>query len=336
LATRDMTTWFSVGARQVQGLARYSVMAVGALLVLRGEVTIGAMVAATFLAQRAITPLDAFLDEAPVIARSISRWADLRAILGRGQAIREGYATTPAGAPALALQRATVRSAITGATVLNTITFAFPRGSLTEIIGQSGAGKTLLAETMLGLVPATSGHVLYNGVPVQTLSPAVAARAFGYVAETADFVTGTIAENIARLDPQIDRDTIVRAARLALVHDFVIGLPDGYETQLEATERQFSQGQRSKLALARALCGAPDLLVIDDPDPVLRRLLRTDLIPELDAMKARGAAVVILSRDPVGVPNTTQVATLDSGRLKVTGPGSAAKDDGKVSPLIRK
>jgi ABC-type protease/lipase transport system fused ATPase/permease subunit len=337
LETRDMTTWFSVGARQVQGLARYAVLAAGAWLTLQGELTIGAMVAATFLAQRAINPLDSFLDEAPVIVRSMSHWSDLRAVLSnRGAAVRDGAAAAPAGAPTLALQRVTVRSPVTGATVLNTISFSFPSGSITEITGQSGSGKTLLAETLLGLTPATSGHVLYNGVPIQQVSPAIVARAFGYVSETADFVTGTIAENIARLDPEIDQEAIVMAARLARVHDFIIGLPEAYDTRLEATERKFSLGQRNQIALARALYGSPDLLVIDDPEPVIRRLLKKDLRPALDAMKARGAAVIILAREPIALPNATQVATLEAGRLKAVVPEVPAAEDAKVSPLIRK
>lgn len=336
---RDLTTWFQVAARQVQGLARYAVMAFGAWLALRGELTIGAMVAATFLAQRAINPIDAFLDEAPVIFGSFAHWSGLSATLsGRGPAGQDAAPVPPAaGVPVLALQRLTVRSPATGATALNTITFSFPAGSVTEITGASGAGKSLLAEVMLGLVPPASGHVLYRGAPVQQLSPAASRAAFGYVAETADFVTGTIAENIARLDPGTGDDAVIGAARQARVHAFVIGLPDGYATRIDATDPPFARGQRAQIALARALCGAPDLLVIDEPDPVLRSLLQEDLRADLDAMKARGAAVVILSREPLGLRSTTQAATLEGGRLKISdAPPATAQDDKKVSPLIRK
>jgi ATP-binding cassette subfamily C protein len=337
---RDLTTWFAVAARQVQGLSRYAVMAFGAWLALRGELTIGAMVAATFLAQRAINPVDTFLDEAPVIFGSAAHWAGLRSILAARGAGAPAVAalTPPGGMPVLALNRVTVRSAATGATTLNTISFAFPAGSVTEITGASGAGKSLLAEVLLGLTPAASGHVLYRGAPVGQMSPAAARRAFGYVAETADFVTGTIAENIARLDAAASHDGVVAAARLAGVHEFILGLPDGYATRLDATERPFAQGHRARLALARALFGEPDLLVIDEPDAMLRRLLQKELRPVLDAIKARGAAVVILSREPLGLRSATQSATLEGGRLLVPPPAAAApaQEDKKVSPLIRK
>jgi ATP-binding cassette subfamily C protein len=339
---RDLTTWHSVAARQVQGLARYAVMAFGAWLTLRGELTIGAMVAATFLSQRAINPVDAFLDEAPAIFGTFGHWADLRSVLsGRAGPLRDATPLAqPAGVPVVALQRVTVRSPATGATALNTLSFTFPAGSITEITGASGAGKSLLAEVLLGLTPAASGHVLFRGAPVQQLSPAAARQAFGYVAETADFVTGTIAENIARLDPAVGHDAVVAAARQARVHEFIVSLPEGYATRLDAAERPFSRGQRTQIALARALCGSPDLLVIDDPDPVLRRLLQKDLRATLDALKARGAAVVILARDTLGLRNLTQAATLDAGRLKAleapATPVVAAQDDKKVSPLIRK
>jgi ATP-binding cassette subfamily C protein len=265
-------------------------------------------------------------------------WSDLRATLG-GRAGGARDTAAAAGGPVLALERVTVRSPATGATALNTISFAFPAGSVTEITGATGAGKSLLAEVLLGLAPVASGHVLYRGAPVPQLSPAAARAAFGYVAETADFVTGTIAENIARLDPGIGPDAVVAAARAARVHEFILGLPDGYDTRLDATERPFSRGQRAQIALARALCASPDLLVIDDPDPVLRRLLQRDLRPVLDAMTARGGAVVILTRDSLSLRNLTQAAVLEGGRLKLAEAAAvpvAATGDKKVSPMVRK
>jgi ATP-binding cassette, subfamily C, bacterial len=341
---RDMTTWFSVLARQTQTLIRYSVLAFGAWLVLRGELTVGAMVASTFLSVRAVNPLDSFLDELPSVWRSFGHWADLRTILAAksGPDTDAGVDDAPnAPAAILSLQRVSARSPVTGMTILNTLTQNFAPGRLIEVSGASGSGKTLLAEVMLGLVPPFSGRVLYRSASVARLSPVETRRAFGYVAETPDFVNGTIAENIARLDPSPDRARVIAAAQQARIHDMIMALPDGYETRLDTTQRLFSRGQRSQIALARALCDDPDLLILDEPDPVLRRLFARELRPLLDAIKARGGLIVILTREPLGLRNCSTRLTLENGRLKRILPQDnvtqldASHSDAKIAPLIR-
>jgi ABC-type protease/lipase transport system fused ATPase/permease subunit len=341
---RDMTTWFSAGARQVQGLVRYAVMALGAWLTLQGELTVGAMVAATFLAVRAVGPLDAFLDEAPAIWRSIGNWSSLRGILAARPLDNAGAAagelrTDPAAV--MALQRMTARAPVTGVTVLNTISASFVAGDLVEISGVSGAGKTLLAEVMLGLVPHVSGVVLYRGASVARLSSPEARRAFGYVPEVAEFVTGTIEENICRLDPEPDRARVLAAAQDARIHDVIMAQPDGYQTRIDAVDHPFSRGQRAQLALARALYARPDLLIFDEPDTVLRRMLRRDLRPVIEALRARGGLVLILAREPLSLRNATVQMVLDDGRLKPLPQAEEvsrirpAEAQSTITPLIR-
>ncbi|GHC59302.1 ATP-binding cassette domain-containing protein [Neogemmobacter tilapiae] len=338
---RDLTTWFSVLARQAQALIRYAVLAFGAWLVLRGELTVGAMVASTFLAVRAVNPLDSFLDELPAVWRSFSNWVELRTILTAksNPETDAGIDAPMAPAALLSLQRVSARAPLTGMTILNTLSQNFAPGRLIEISGPSGCGKTLLAEVMLGLAQPFSGQVLYRSASVARLSPAEARRAFGYVPESPDFVNGTIAENIARLDPSPDRARIIAAAQQARIHDMIMALPEGYETRLDTTQRQFSRGQRSQIALARALCDEPDLLILDEPDPVLRRLLARELRPMIDTLKSRGCLIVTLTREPLGLRNCSTRFTLENGRLKRVVPEAnvtqLAASDGKVAPLIR-
>ena len=177
------------------------------------------------------------------------------------------------GAAALRLSQVTVRCPITKNRLLRNINVEISPGSSIEIVGNSGSGKTVLAETLIGRFPRAGGKVLLGAIDVERLSIADAAKMIGYVPQRVDFISGTIEENIAGLDTEPDKDRLVHVARLAQVHDKILSLPEGYHTRIDAAGSIFSKSERHQLALARALYPDPKLLIVDEPDTTFREAL---------------------------------------------------------------
>ena len=188
-------------------------------------------------------------------------------------------------------------------------------GTILEIIGDSGAGKTVLAETLLGVQPKSAGTILCGGTNIERLSSQQAGRMFGYVPETVSFINGTIADNISRLALNPDKEKVYTAAKLARVHKMILALPNGYQTMIDTDNCGFSKGQKHQIALARALYDEPKILIIDEPDLALRNALSGHLTPTLEAHKNRGGVVVILSRKRLSLSVSSGCLLLENGRL---------------------
>ncbi len=325
----DWSAWFSITSRQIRMMVQYTVLATGAYLTLKGEMTVGAMVATTFLVVRVLLPVEQFFGQLPNIRKAIKNWKQLNKIV---------TAKTP---PAynddldnlearLSLSNLSARSPMTSQLILRSISMTISPGSVVEISGPSGAGKSILAETLLGAWSKSGGTILVGGTNVSRLSSDQAGRLFGYVPETPNFVTGTVEENISRLEDMPDQEKVYAAAKRAGVHEMIIALPDGYDTQIDASNVGFSNGQKHQLAMARALYHGPKILIIDEPDTALRQALGGNLKELLDAFKAEGKIVLILSRTPLDLANTTNKKTLEGGRLKsVISAQNVTRIDGK-------
>jgi ATP-binding cassette subfamily C protein len=315
---RDRTLWFDVYIRQFRLLLQYSVMATGAYFTLMGELTVGAMVAAMFLVSRVFSTVEDFLGDFPTIWKSWGQWKSLKRILAAKEAVHANpYNDTEADLRAkLELANVSVRSPLTGQQILRSLNLRIGSGRMVEIIGESRAGKTVMAETILGGWKTSGGTILFGGVNVERLSDRETAKTFGYVPETVTFVAGTIEENIARLEVAPDRDRVVAAAKMAQIHQIIMALPEGYHTQIDAAGSGFSRGERHRLAFARAVYNEPELLIIDEPDQLLREDLLKSLRPALAEFKNRGAVVIVFAREKLSHPMSSGQLLLDRGRLK--------------------
>ena len=216
----------------------------------------------------------------------------------------------------LVLDNVAVKSPVTGVSILKGVSLTIAPGEMVEITGASGRGKTVLAETLLGIWRRSGGTILIDGVHIGRLSDADSANAFGYVPEVPVFVTGTLAENIAHLDMVPDPARVAAAARLACLNATITALPDGYQTLIDPACALLSRGQRHQLALARALYNAPRILVIDEPDAVLMEGIPKTFDATLNQFLAQGGSVVVLARKRLALRQIGARYVIEAGRLR--------------------
>lgn len=327
IALKDWTVWFDSLSDACVLLARYAVLAVGAWLTLQGVLSIGAMVAATFLVSRVLIPVEKVLTALPDIAEARQNWVQLNRVLaGWTEDPQDGFAEPGNPRNRLSLANVAVRSPETGALILKGVSVDIEPGQMIQIVGPTGRGKTVLAETILGLRKRTGGSILADGRPLSRLTDADSERLFGYVPEHPGFVAGTLAENIAHLDPDPSPARVAAAARKACLHAMISALPAGYQTRIEATGAGLSRGQRHQLALARAVYHLPQILIFDEPDPSLTEGLPRTLAKVFDQMLDKGGAILILARKPLDLKQSAATYLLDDGRLRLlkSGANSAA------------
>lgn len=310
----DWNSWFTIFSRQIRMLLQYSVLGIGAYLVLNEELSVGAMVASMFLSVRVFVPVGQFIKELPSIRRAALNWKNLRKILSnRKVVVEKKYTEHPE--KQLTLCAVNAKSQLTGVSLLRSINLTIEPGTVMEITGKSGSGKTVLAETILGVFPRTSGTIQYGDANIDELCSDQAKSLFGYIPESPTLISGSIEENISSLAVCPDRNKVVRAANLAQIHEMIMSLPDGYQTKIEPKNNCFSRGQNYQITLARAFYSEPNILIIDQPDIFFHENLGENLNKILSKVTDCGCAVVILSSKRITSLEPDYRYTLEKGSL---------------------
>ncbi|MFG1477072.1 type I secretion system permease/ATPase [Xanthobacter sp. V4C-4] len=310
---------FGIAARTGRMLLQSLLLGLGAFLLIRAEISAGAILASTIVVGRALAPVDL----------AIANWRGLvdgRAAFAR---LKAQLAAAPAPATALPAPRATLTvdglaaGGAASAPVLAQIDFALQAGDALAVLGSSGAGKSTLARALAGVLAPHAGTIRLDGATLDQWAAAERGRHIGYVAQGIGLFDGSIAENIARMAPAPDSAAVIAAARAAGLHDFILRLPAGYDTPAGEAHGALSAGQRQRLALARALYGDPFLLVMDEPNSNLDAAGDAALAAAVRAARARGAVVVLITHRPAAVSACNKVLILEDGRQRAFGPRDA-------------
>ena len=166
-----------------------------------------------------------------------------------------------------------------GVNIFNNLDFEIPQGSNVAIVGPSGGGKSTISSLLLRFYTPTQGAIKIDGVDINTMNIKSLRRRIGLVAQEPVLFSGTIAENIAYGKPHASRAEILAAARQANCQQFISGLPDGLETSVGARGTQLSGGQKQRIAIARALVKNPDILILDEGNASVLRILSPHISP---------------------------------------------------------
>jgi ATP-binding cassette subfamily C protein len=315
----DWTSAFETFTRAFRLALQSLVLALGAWLVLRSEITAGAMVASSVLLGRALAPIEQIVGRWPQIARAQSGWRALVALLDTASEMPP-RTRLPRPDGRLDVASVTLTTGPGHPPLLYNITFSLDPGEALGVIGKSGSGKTTIAKVLLGLIEPGIGEVRLGGALISHYAHADLGRHVGYLPQDPVLITGTIAENIARMARRPASEDVVAAARKAKVHDLILSLPDGYDTRIEDNAIALSGGQRQRIALARALFGDPMLLVLDEPNSALDQEGSEALNAAVRQMKSEGRSVVIMTHRPVAISECDKLMVVEGGRITALGP----------------
>jgi ATP-binding cassette, subfamily C, bacterial len=319
LVASDATGSYSVAIKTFRLFLQSAMLGLAAWLVLRQELSAGAMIAASILMGRALQPVEQAIGQWAVATRARQAKARLAELLS-GSPPLQPKTELPRPKALLEVQALIVLPPGGSGPVLRGISFVLPPGHAIGVIGPSGSGKSSLARALIGVWPPTSGRIRLDGATLEQYHPDQLGSYIGYLPQRVALFDGTIAENIARLQPGADPARIIAAARAAAAHEMILQLPDGYDTQVATMGSRLSGGQIQRIGLARALFGDPVLLILDEPNSNLDNDGSVALNQAIRTAKERGASVLIMAHRPAAIQECDLLLVLKDGTVAAYGP----------------
>jgi PrtD family type I secretion system ABC transporter len=305
-------------AKVMRMMLQSAVLAVGAYLVIHQEATAGIIIAGSILSARALAPVDL----------AIAHWKGFVAARQSWDRLNRLLESLPAQAAQTLLQNPSSRLSVEAVSiappgeqkiVVQDVTFALDAGNGVGVIGPSGSGKSSLARALVGVWQPFRGKVRLDGAALDQWSSDVRGRHVGYLPQDVELFAGSVAQNICRFDPEANSEGIIAAAKEAGVHQMIIKMRDGYDTQIGEQGAALSAGQAQRVALARALYGDPFLIVLDEPNSNLDTEGDEALTRAVRAARERGAIVVVVAHRPVGIEAVDMLLVLKDGRMQAFG-----------------
>jgi PrtD family type I secretion system ABC transporter len=315
----DRMVAFSTATRTLRLFVQSGLLAIGAVLVIKQAITPGMMIAVSIIGGRAVAP----------VGQAVAQWRGLLSAREAFSRLREFLGSypdehikmsLPSPKGKIELQHVCAAPPGTERAVLKDVSFKLDAGEILGVIGPSAAGKSTLAHVLLGLWQPQSGSVRIDGSDLSAWNRNDIGRKIGYLPQNVELFDGTIAQNIARFYPDATADDVCRAASRAAVHDYILGLPEGYNLRIGAGGGRLSAGQRQRIGLARAVYGEPALVVLDEPNANLDALGEAALLHTLNALKEAGTTVILITHRPAGLDLVDRVLVLDRGEIRAFGP----------------
>lgn len=329
IGASDVQGAFSATTKTFRQFLQSAMLGLGAYLVLKGQMTAGGMIAASILMGRALAPIELAVGQWSMVQSAQKSWKNLAELLGRVP-VRRPLTELPRPRALLEVSSATVIPPGEHHATLRMVSFRLDPGQALGVIGPSGAGKSTLARALTGAWSTAGGFIRLDGATIDQYDPDRLGQYIGYLPQKVNLFDGTIAENIARLDPNSRPEDIVAAAKQAAAHEMILQLPKGYDTRLSSTGGRLSGGQIQRIGLARALYGNPVILVLDEPNSNLDNEGSIALNEAIRAMKADGRAVLIMAHRPAAIRECDLLLVLDGGVVRSFGP----RDD-VLSKMVR-
>ena len=313
-------------SRAFRMLMQSAILTLGAYLVIQGEMSGGMIIASSILTGRALGPVD----------QVIGQWRSIGKALESHRRLQVFFAESPQKPTVIALPAASGQISVKALVkllplragekafadpdrprLLDRVSFDLVPGDAMGVVGASGSGKSTLARLLAGAAIPDGGEIRLDGATRDQWEPAALGRRIGYLPQQDDLLPGSLRDNIARFDPMLSDDDVMAAAALAGVHEMILRLPDGYGTRVGGLGEALplSGGQVQRVGLARALCGQPALVILDEPNSNLDAAGEVCLTRAIVTLKAAGAVVIVMAHRPNVLVATNKILLLDAGRM---------------------
>ena len=311
---------FATGTKILRQSIQIFMLSLGAYLVLSQLASPGIMIATTILLGRAVQPVEQLVGSWRLLAEARSayrRLLELSSAFERG----EPRVALPKPQGQLVIESLLYRAAGSEKAIVSGVALSLAPGEALAVIGPSAAGKSTLARLITGIWAPTTGCVRLDGADVATWPREALGPSIGYVPQDVELFDGSVADNIARLG-KVDSEQVVAAAKRANAHELILGLPQGYDTQVGPQGSRLSPGQRQRVALARALYGQPRLLVLDEPNSNLDGEGEVALAQALSAVRKEGVTAIVVTHRPSLIAHVDKILVLAAGRVQQYGPAA--------------
>ncbi len=303
----------SVTSRTLRLMFQSGILALGALLAIKQEISPGSMIAASIIMARALAPVEQAVAHWQAFAAFRNAWGRLSMLIRQAPEPAEPM-PLPNPTGAVEAQGLTAFAPESDKPIIYNINFAVEPGTGLGIIGPTGAGKSTLARALVGAWPRIKGKVQLDGADIRQWNPVQLGRHVGYLPQEVELFEGSLAENISRFMPDAQPDGIVAAARQAAVHDMIVRLPEGYNTRVGAGGHRLSAGQLQRIGLARAMYGDPTLIILDEPNANLDAEGEAALVQAVLNARRRGATVILVAHRPSALAAIDMLLMMKDGQ----------------------
>lgn len=311
--------------QNINKFARYTMqsgmLGAAALLAVKGEISIGAMIASNVLIARALQPFDVIVNTWKQYIQARTSVENINQLLASDAPVETGMPVAQPAQPIkgkLALEHLGV-TASNNRWLLQPLNLNIEPGEILGVLGPSGSGKTTLLRCLVGTCPGRQGEIQVDGMRLESLPKGLYAASIGYLPQEVGLLEGSIAENIARF-MQPEPEKVIQAAQAAGIHEAILQLPKGYDTRITPGSAVLSGGQRQLVGLARAIYLQPAIIVLDEPNSHLDDEGEASLITALLMLKNQGKTIVIVSHRTHILNITDRLLVLDQGAMVCHGP----------------
>ncbi|VAV97411.1 Type I secretion system ATPase [hydrothermal vent metagenome] len=300
-------------------------LGLGAYLAVKQEISPGTMIAGTIILSRALSPVEQAITHWRAFLGARKSYGRLKLVLDEApERVQPMDLPSPEGK--ISVENLLVTVPGLEKPLLQGINFVLEPGEALGVLGPTGAGKSTLARTLVGVWPPTRGGVRLDGALLDQWNDAQLGKYIGYLPQNVELFSATIEENIARFQPDASPEKVVEAAKMADVHEMILRLPDGYGTQIGDGGSVLSAGQRQRIGLARALYGKPVFVVLDEPNSNLDAEGEAAVIHAIKALKEAGSSVVVIAHRPSAIGVVDKILFIKEATQLAFGPRQEVLD----------